>query len=168
MNGFKSRTDAEIYKIISENIKVFRSAQGFTQKDLAKKTGFSISYISKIEAGGCDKSFSIATLNQIANALEIDIEAFFVDKFKWQSLTDTLITALKNLGGKATYPQIFREYESLTGIHLDPIKKASIRKAISDHSSSSKNFKHKGDYFYSVDGIGKGVWGLRDKSSRRE
>lgn len=161
MKGFKSKTDNEIYRIISENIKYFRSAKGFTQRSLAEKTGLSVSYISKIEAGGCDKAFSIAALNQISNALEIDIEVFFVDKFKWQPLTKTLINVLQNLGGKGTYREIFQEYERLTGIHPDQIRKIGIRRAIADHSSSSQNYKHKGDYFYSVEGIGKGVWGLR-------
>ena len=35
------------------------------------------SYLSKIEAIGCDKSLSISVLNQIANALSVDITEFF-------------------------------------------------------------------------------------------
>ena len=44
---------------------------------LAEQAGISISYLSKIEAAGCDKSLSISTLNQIANALNVDIINFF-------------------------------------------------------------------------------------------
>ncbi len=72
-----------------------------------------------------------------------------------------IIQALKNLGGKASYCDIYIEYENLTGTVLTPSKKAGIRKTIEDHSSDSLNFKDKGDYFYSVHGIGSGTWGLR-------
>ncbi len=43
---------------------------------LAEQAGISISYLSKIEAAGCDKSLSISALNQIANALNVDIIVF--------------------------------------------------------------------------------------------
>ena len=36
-----------------------------------------IAPFSKIEAAGCDKSLSISALNQIANALNVDIINFF-------------------------------------------------------------------------------------------
>lgn len=72
-----------------------------------------------------------------------------------------LVQALKDLGGKASYSDIYHRYEFLTGTILTPGQKAGIRKNIEDHSSDSKNFKGKKDLFYSVDGIGNGIWGLR-------
>lgn len=44
---------------------------------LAEKAQISISYLSKIEASGCDKSLSISVLNQIANVLNVEIKDFF-------------------------------------------------------------------------------------------
>lgn len=72
-----------------------------------------------------------------------------------------IIQAMRNLGGTATYSQLYKEYEIVSGKVLTPGKKAGIRKSIEDHSSDSLNFKGKNDLFYSVHGIGSGTWGLR-------
>ncbi len=72
---------------------------------------------------------------------------------------DYIVQALKNLGGKANYTEIYKEYERISKINLTPGRKAGIRKNIEDHSSDSMNYKGKEDLFYSVDGIGN--WGLR-------
>ena len=74
---------------------------------------------------------------------------------------DHIIQALKNLGGKANYTEIYEEYEKISGINLTLGRKAGIRKTIEDHSSDSMNYKGKKDLFYSVHGIGNGTWGLR-------
>jgi hypothetical protein len=74
---------------------------------------------------------------------------------------EAIVQALKDLGGKAGYSDIYHRYEFITGTILTPGKKAGIRKNIEDHSSDSDNFKGKEDLFYSVEGKGKGVWGLR-------
>lgn len=74
---------------------------------------------------------------------------------------DYIVQALKNLGGKANYTEIYKEYERISKINLTPGRKAGIRKNIEDHSSDSMNYKGKEDLFYSVDGIGIGNWGLR-------
>lgn len=69
--------DSELYKIIGLNIKRYRERAKLTQIQLADRAQISISYLSKIEASGCDKSLSISVLNQIANVLNIDITEFF-------------------------------------------------------------------------------------------
>ena len=71
------RTDTELYDEIGANIKHFRKEAGLTQQDLADKAQISISYLSKLEAVGCKKSISISMLNNIANALEIELVRFF-------------------------------------------------------------------------------------------
>lgn len=68
--------DSELYKIIGLNIKRYRERAKLTQIQLADRAQISISYLSKIEASGCDKSLSISVLNQIANVLNIDITEF--------------------------------------------------------------------------------------------
>ncbi|WP_295072569.1 hypothetical protein [Ruminococcus sp.] len=77
------------------------------------------------------------------------------------TILERTIEALKNLGGQAAYSDIYQEYARLLGKNIDPGEKAAIRKVIEDHSSDSRNFKGKNDIFYSVKGIGNGVWGLR-------
>ena len=69
------KDDFEIYRTIGQNIKFYREKAHLTQ--LAEAAKLSLSYISKIEANGCNKSMSISALNQIANALKIEINNFF-------------------------------------------------------------------------------------------
>lgn len=69
--------EVALYSTISRNIKNQRQRSGLTQAQLADKVGISISYLSKIEATGCDKGLSIAVLNNIANVLNIEIVNFF-------------------------------------------------------------------------------------------
>ena len=77
------------------------------------------------------------------------------------TILETTIQALKNLGGKAAYADIYTEYEKICGHNITDTQKAGIRKAIEINSSDSKAYNGKNNIFYSVDGIGKGVWGLR-------
>ena len=74
------KTDEELYRTISNNIKRFRQTASLTQQELADKATISISYLTKIEAESCSKSLSISTLNQIANALNVDITEFLKEK----------------------------------------------------------------------------------------
>lgn len=72
---FKSDTD--LYHVIGTNIKYYREQANLTQVQLAEQAKISISYLSKIEAAGCEKSLSISVLNQIANVLDVEISDFF-------------------------------------------------------------------------------------------
>lgn len=69
--------DADLYRVIGTNIKYYREQAKLTQVQLAEQAQISVSYLSKIEASGCNKSLSISTLNQIANVLDIEISEFF-------------------------------------------------------------------------------------------
>ena len=69
--------DADLYRVIGANIKHYRPQATLTQVQLAEQTKISLSYLSKIEAAGCDKSLSISVLNQIANVLSVEINEFF-------------------------------------------------------------------------------------------
>lgn len=71
------KNDTDLYKTIGANVKRYRELSKLTQIQLADAAKISISYLSKIEATGCDKSLSISVLNQIANVLEIEITEFF-------------------------------------------------------------------------------------------
>ena len=74
------KDDFEIYRTIGQNIKFYREKAHLTQQELAEAAKLSLSYISKIEANGCNKSMSISALNQIANALIIEICNFLKGK----------------------------------------------------------------------------------------
>lgn len=69
--------DTDLYRVIGSNIKHYRKQAQLTQVQLAEQAQVSISYLSKIEAAGCNKSLSISVLNQIANVLCVDISEFF-------------------------------------------------------------------------------------------
>ena len=69
--------DIDLYRVIGANIKNYREQSKLTQVQLAEQAKISISYLSKIEASRCDKSLSISVLNQIANALGVEISEFF-------------------------------------------------------------------------------------------
>ena len=160
----KNLTDIQLYQIISNNVKIFRTEARLTQRELAERANISLSYIAKVEANSCDQTFSISTLNQIANALDRDISEFFSANAQKLKQVDYIVMALTNLGGQGKYAEIYTEYENITGETLTYGKKAGIRKNIEDCSSDSKNFKGKKDLFFAPLGKGEGVWALRDMS----
>lgn len=73
---------------------------------------------------------------------------------------DDIIKAMKNLNGHGHYSEINLEIEKIRILNGE--WKAVVRRVIQQHSSDSKSWLEKKDLFYSVDGIGKGVWGLRN------
>jgi len=77
------------------------------------------------------------------------------------TVLDNIIKSLEALGGKGTYAQIYQMFERITGQILTDGRKADIRAAIEKNSSDSEVFSGN-DIFYSVEGKGKGVWGLRN------
>jgi predicted restriction endonuclease len=75
---------------------------------------------------------------------------------------EEIIDALKHLGGVAKYDDIYSYIEKNTKRTLSQNWQATIRDAIENNSSDSKKFKGR-DLFFSVEGIGQGVWGLRSE-----
>jgi transcriptional regulator with XRE-family HTH domain len=63
---------------IAKKIRRLRQRNKMTLEEMAKKTGFTKSYLSMIEVG--KKSPPIATMSKIAKALQVDIAAFFEQK----------------------------------------------------------------------------------------
>lgn len=67
-----------LYYLISQNIKKQRKIKGWTQVKLAMKSNISVDYLKKIETkSGCDKQFSLDTVQKIAKVLEIDVKDLF-------------------------------------------------------------------------------------------
>ena len=69
----------KIYLIVRRNIIKYRKKSGLTQEELAKKSGYSYSYIRKIEGPESPKNFSLLTLYNISNALNVNIKCLFED-----------------------------------------------------------------------------------------
>ncbi len=63
----------DVLKIIGKNIQQERLRKGLTQETFAELMDVSWSYVSKIESGVIN--LSIGKINEIANYLDIDINA---------------------------------------------------------------------------------------------
>ncbi|MBV8115415.1 MAG: hypothetical protein JO300_11785 [Silvibacterium sp.] len=70
-------------------------------------------------------------------------------------------TALASVGGIAHYDAIYAEVARMRPSPLPGSWKEIVRRTIQDHASESNGFRGTA-VFYSVDGIGSGVWGLRE------
>ena len=73
------KKDNDIYLLVARNIKKYRKIKGMTQKELASISGYSYAYIRRLEGPKCEKNFSIQTIYEIANALDIDIKELFTN-----------------------------------------------------------------------------------------
>lgn len=74
--------------------------------------------------------------------------------------------ALDNIGGVGEYSQIYDEIKKIRLSQLPVSWHAIVRKEIEVRSSDSEAFGGKEDLFYSVNGLGQGVWGLRNYISK--
>ncbi len=72
----------DVYELISYNIRKYRKMKGLTQYELAERTHYSHEFIRRVEAPHSKKFFSIDTISNIADALEIDLKKLLdkVDK----------------------------------------------------------------------------------------
>ena len=74
---------------------------------------------------------------------------------------EKIVEVLKKLGGHAYLSDIYNVFEKINGdIILPSSYKAIIRSILERNSSDSTFFEGKENLFYSIDGIGKGHWGL--------
>ena len=74
---------------------------------------------------------------------------------------------LLELGGQGHLSEINQEIEEFTGDSLLGLTDwdAIVRRTIQENSSDTKSYRGKLDLFYSVEGLGKGIWGLREDDS---
>jgi HNH endonuclease len=77
------------------------------------------------------------------------------------SWTEDIVAAIAALGGTGSYDDIYSEVTRIRR-DLPPSWKEIIRRRIQDLSSDSVGFKRGEDLFFSVEGLGRGVWGLRE------
>ena len=76
------------------------------------------------------------------------------------SWVEDIVAALTNLGGTGSLDDIYSEVARIRP-ERPPSWKTVIRRGILDRSSDSAGFKRGEDLFFSVEGLGGGVWGLR-------
>lgn len=69
----------DIYLLVSNNIKKYRKVNKMTQKELAKRSGYSYAFIRRIEGPNCKKNFSLQTVFIISYTLGIEIKSLFED-----------------------------------------------------------------------------------------
>ena len=63
--------------IVTKNIKKYRKLKHMSQRQLSIKSGYSYSYIKKLENEKEYKTFSLQTIDNISKTLQIDIKCFF-------------------------------------------------------------------------------------------
>ena len=63
--------------MLSEQLKIIRKANKFTQQGLAEAAGLSRTHISNLEAPNMPTSISLEKLFDIADVLDVPVKAFF-------------------------------------------------------------------------------------------
>jgi transcriptional regulator with XRE-family HTH domain len=84
---------------IGPAIRRLRQAHGLSLSDLAKRTGISVSYLSRLEKGRSVPSFTL--LSRLGNELGVDIGFFVETEREAQTVDDSLVDAL----AKTSLPQ---------------------------------------------------------------
>lgn len=79
---------------------------------------------------------------------------------------DDIVDSLASLGGLSHYSELYDKISEKRKKNLPPSWKSIIRRNVQYHSSDSNAFRGKADLFYSVEGIGSGVWGLRNYEAK--
>ncbi len=70
------RHEYQAEKQVAKRIKALRVKAGFTQEQLAEKTGIGYKYIQAME-GKTPKSITVRSLEKLAKALDVDLIEFF-------------------------------------------------------------------------------------------
>ena len=73
---------------------------------------------------------------------------------------DEVEATLESLGGVASLADIYARLEATTSRALTANWRATVRQTLEDHSSDGA-FRRGRDVFFSAEGIGSGIWGLR-------
>ena len=80
---------------------------------------------------------------------------------------EEVIKALNSLGGQGKLNEIVKIVSKNTS-NVTKTLSSTVRRELEQHSSDSLAYLGKEDLFYSVHGIGKGVWGLRNPNVTEE
>ena len=108
-----------LMRIIGENLRKYREANGLTQEELSEKVGISTSFYANIERGA--KGISIFTLRELADVLQISAD-FLLFEDRQDTRLQNIQALLKNQPEQivALIEQIIRLLiESLDSIQSD-------------------------------------------------
>lgn len=75
--GLLTDPEEQLLKTIGQNIRAARKEQGLTLKQMARRTGLSVSLLSQIERA--ESSASVSSLFKLARALDCSLTEFFGD-----------------------------------------------------------------------------------------
>lgn len=109
--------------------------------------------------------------NTLVEKDKIFYDSIITDLFSYddkKTRTDEIIEALENMGGVAHYKEIAEYIKSNTKKGVPLTLEDNIRSELERKSSDSTAFQGKTDLFYSHDGLGNGIWGLRDYDKKLE
>ncbi|WP_408010067.1 helix-turn-helix domain-containing protein [Pseudalkalibacillus sp. A8] len=127
----------EIYK----KIKDLRRKNGYTLKDLSKKTDLSVSFLSQVERGS--SSLAITSLKKIADAFDVPITEFFETETNYNYIVKKESRKpFKIEGSPATYIRLNGEFANRS---LEPLMVTLSPKQVQTQTSS-----HPGEEFYYV------------------
>ena len=71
----KKTTQTNIHQIVAENIRKHRLQKGWSQEKLALEADIHRVYVGRVEC--CKQTISLATLEKIANALDVSVKDLF-------------------------------------------------------------------------------------------
>ena len=74
---------------------------------------------------------------------------------------EDVVRGVEQLNGIASLSDIYQQVRNIRPPPHPQSFEAIIRGEIESHSSDSQKYAERGDLFYSVEGLGSGVWGLR-------
>jgi hypothetical protein len=77
---------------------------------------------------------------------------------------DDVVHAVTEIGGLGHLNQIYASVERIRRLAKEPLPntwKAIVRRELEYNSSDSESYQRHDDLFYSAEGLGKGIWGLR-------
>lgn len=64
-------THGQIVRVFAERLREIRASRGMKQKDLAAKAQVTVSYVSRLEAGGASPGIDL--LERLASALDVNV-----------------------------------------------------------------------------------------------
>lgn len=100
-----------ILLVLGSNIRKFRKKFGWTQADLAEKSGISVPFMTQIELGR--KSASLEVVQNIASALNVSYEELFNEDKTTSEESMNLILLEKKISD-SVLNQIHKEFSSFS------------------------------------------------------
>jgi len=64
-----------VHELLAQNLRKYRQEKGFTQEQLAARSGVASEYISRLEAG--KRNPTVAIVEKLAKAMELPVQVLF-------------------------------------------------------------------------------------------